>query len=282
MLGKQRAPLFIALAASITTTIEGQTRSAPQPGPTDSIIFQDGFESGDLSRWTLDPNNARYSISTDRARVKSGTRSLEALYTPTNTYGLITRRFMPGYDEVYVKFNVMFEEGFANPGMHFFVLCGNRIDNRGSCWGKARQVPNGTDYFYAGVDPEYDPQDPILYPFHFYTYDPDMTCCYGKRSFQQSPRIVLIGGQWQEVVVHIKLNTPGKRDGSQTLWIDGVKKIDMQNLRWRTTTDLRLNEIRFDNYMASGPPKTEHVWVDDVTVWRPSGVSRVLMRPGAR
>ena len=54
-------------------------------------------------------------------------------------------------------------------------------------------------------------------------------------------------------------------DGSQALWINGVKKIDVQNMRWRTTTDLRLNEIRFDDYMSQGP-KTEHLWVDDVTV----------------
>jgi hypothetical protein len=78
-----------------------------------------------------------------------------------------------------------------------------------------------------------------------------------------------VGGQWQEVVFHVKLNTPGQNNGSQTLWLNGVKKIDVQNMRWRNTYDVTLNNIRFDNYMASGPSKTEHVWVDDVMVWRP-------------
>ncbi len=77
-----------------------------------------------------------------------------------------------------------------------------------------------------------------------------------------------MGGQWQEVVFHIKLNTIGQSDGSQELWINGVKVISGQNMRWRTTTDLRLNEIIFFNYMPGGL-QTQYIWVDDVTVWRP-------------
>jgi hypothetical protein len=260
--------LPLALAALV---LRGQTPSGPRPGPRDTIIFQDGFESGDLSPWAQLPDNARYRISTEPARAHSGTHSLQALYTPTNTYGMITRWFMPGYDEVYVRFYVMFENGFQNPGMHFCVLAGNRIDDRSSASGKPGVVPNGTDFFYAGLDPEYVPGDSVLRPFHFYTYHPDMTGRYGNRFYQTSPKIPLVGGRWQEVVFHVRLNTPGKHDGSQTLWIDGVKKIDVRNMRWRTTTDLRLNQVRFDNWMSSDAPpsKTQFIWVDDVTVWRP-------------
>jgi hypothetical protein len=268
--GTELALLPLALAALV---LKGQTPSGPQPEPTDTIIFQDDFENGTLSGWAQLPDNARYTISTDPRRVHSGRHSLQALYTPANTYGMITRWFLPGYDEVYVRFHVMFEDGFQNPGMHFFVLAGNRIDDQTSAAGKPGIKPNGTDFFYAGLDPEYDPRDPILRPFHFYTYWPDMTCgtsCYGNRFYQSSPKILLIAGQWHELVFHIRLNTPGQSNGSQTLWVDGVRKIEVQNMRWRTTTDLRLNQVRFDNWMAAGTaPKTQHVWVDDVTVWRP-------------
>src|SRR5216117_2101566 len=184
------------------------------------VILQDGFESGNLSEWTQDnPGANRYSLSTDPARVKSGMYSLQALFTPTNTYRLITRWFMPGYDEVYVKFSVMFEENFDDRyGLHFLTMAGNGIDDPYSSWGKAGIRPNGTDYFYAGVDPEFINGDPALKPLHFYTYWPDMTCpplypadpCYGNPFYQTSPKIPLVGGQWQEVVFHIKLNTPGQ------------------------------------------------------------------------
>src|SRR6266704_1412944 len=260
--------------AGATTTPSSTGSGAPQPGPADPIILQDGFESGDLSQWSFqsDAGSSRYSIATDPTRVHSGTRSLQVLFTPTNAYGMITRWFMPGYDEVYVKFFVLFEEGFQNirpdgAGMHFFVLAGNNINDQYSSWGKPAIVPSGTDYFYAGLDPE-EVSLPTLQPLSYYTYWPDMSCCYGNVLFQQAPKVPLIAGQWQEVVFHVKLNTPGQSDGSQTVWLNGVKKLDMQNMRWRTTTDLRLNEIRFDNYMNAAP-QIEHVWVDDVTVWRP-------------
>src|SRR6266516_1488826 len=164
-------------ATSVASTTSGG--AGPQPGPTSTILIQDGFESGNLNSWTQDPATAgRYSLSSDAMRVHSGNYSLQALYTPTNGYGLITRWFMPGYDEVYVKFNVMFQAGFENMrsdgnGMHFFTLCGNNVNNNQSCWGQAAVVPNGTDFFYAGLDPSYVQRDPTLRPFSFYTYWPD-------------------------------------------------------------------------------------------------------------
>jgi len=258
------------VGATTTGSVTGS--GAPQPGPSDPIIFQDGFESGDLSSWTQDPSAGRYSLSTAPARVHAGTHALQALFTPTNGYGLITRWFMPGYDEVFVKFYVMFQEGFKNQrsdgaGMHFLVVCGNNINDSRSCWGKPAIVPNGADYFYAGLDPE-EVNLPTLQPLSFYTYWPGMTCCYGNVQFQPSPKVALVTGQWQEVVFHIKLNTPGQSDGLQEVWLNGVKKLSQQNMRWRTTTDLRLNEVRFDNYMPGGP-QTQYLWVDDITVWRP-------------
>src|SRR6059036_3073822 len=118
----------IARATTAPSSTSGG--SAPQPGPTDTIIFQDGFERGDLSLWTQSPANGRYSLSTVPTRVRSGTQSLQVLFTPTNAYGLITRWFMPGYDEVYVRFSVMFEENFDESfGLHFLTMAGNGIDD---------------------------------------------------------------------------------------------------------------------------------------------------------
>ena len=265
------------ITGATTTSSTSGGSGAPQPGPTDPIIFQDGFESGDLSGWTQDPSAGRYSLAADPTRVHAGRQSLQVLFTPTNGYGMITRWFMPGYDEVYVKFHVMFQEGFQNrrsdgAGMHFLTICGNISSDNQSCWGKPAIVPNGTDYFYAGLDPE-EVSLPTLQPLSFYTYWPDMSCCYGNVLLQSSSKVALVGGQWQEVVFHIKLNTPGQSDGFQEVWLNGVKKLNQQNMRWRTTTNLSLNEIRFDNYMPGGL-RTQHVWLDDVTVWRPSRSSR--------
>jgi len=244
---------------------------------TATVILQDGFENG-LSAWTQDPANGRYTVSSDPARVHSGTHSLQVLFdaTPSGAYGVISQWFMPGYDDVYVEFYVMFQEGFQNQrpdgnGMHFLTMCGDNISDRKSCWGKAGVRPNGTDYFYAGVDPE-EVGLPNLQPLSFYTYWPDMPCppvdpCYGNVSTQSSPKVPLVAGEWQQVVFHIKMNTPGQYDGSQELWINGQQKIVQQNMRWRTTTDLHVNNIRFDDYMDRAP-QVEYLWIDAVSVWR--------------
>lgn len=256
------------------------TGGPPQPPPPGSpnIIVQDGFENG-LGQWLQDtPNGPRYNSST--AAAKSGLRSLEAVYAPGLTYGWIHKPFN-GVDEIYVKFHVLFETGFKNPkGMHFLVMAGDsgNSDN-GTAFGQSGRKADGTNFFYAGLDPE-AAADPG--PFKFYTYHMDMPCppdyihgisrnCFGDDSTQTAPKIDVVPNIWQEVVFHIRMNTPGQSNGSQSVWINGEKKIDWQNMRWRSTEQLRLNRIRFDNFMSDDaqPPSAQRVWVDDVTVWRP-------------
>jgi len=252
---------------------------------TATIIFQDGFEGPDLSQWRQFPDAAdRYSLASAPSRVHSGTQSLQVLFdttSPYGGYGLITR-WLTGHDDVYFAFYVMFDSGFVNQrpdssGMHFLTICGD-VNTSEICADTAGVRPNGAYWFYAGVDPERD-SVPHLGPFQFYTYWPDMQCpfnylwplvpCYGNETTQTLPKSPLVGGTWQQVVFHIKMNTVGQYDGSQQLWINGVKEIDMQNMRWRTVSNLKTNEIRFDNYMGDHAKKREYLWIDDVTVWQP-------------
>ncbi len=266
--------------ATITAASEGKSGSAgiTVTGQTGGqvIIFEDGFESGDLSRWDeFDPT--KYSVTSDAVRVRSGSYALQAKMFPSDDWGQLDKWYMPGYDEVYVEFDVMFEEGFENlrgdnNGMHFVAQMGNRIDDRYSASGKAGIRPDGTDFFLTVLDPEYVYGDPTLLPFSFYSYFPDMQCyggpCWGNLFTQDPPKMDLDPGQWYRVVFHVKANTPGVLDGGQTLWIDGQKKIEMNNMRWRDTYDVRLNQFSVWTYMP-GAPKTQYIWIDNVKIWRP-------------
>src|SRR5205823_13820570 len=106
-------PLVLAPLTLAALVLEGRTPSAPRPGPRDRVILDDGFEIG-LSAWAQIPDSGRYTVSTDSARIHPGTHSLQALYTPTNGYGTITRWFMPVYEEALVRSYVMFEEVLQN------------------------------------------------------------------------------------------------------------------------------------------------------------------------
>jgi hypothetical protein len=115
------------------------------------------------------------------------------------------------------------------------------------------------------VDPEHPWGDDTLYPFMFYSYFPDMTCCWGNLFKQDEPKVETVAGQWHELIIHVDAGTPGAYDGSQRLWIDGELKIDVQGMRWRDTADLRLNEFAIVDYMP-GSPKTQHIWFDNILI----------------
>jgi hypothetical protein len=190
--------------------------------------------------------------------------------------GELNKWFMPGYTDVHVQFDVMFAAGFQNLrsdgyGMHFFAVLGNRTDNRWSAHGKAGIRPDGTDFFVTVLDPVQFRGDPTLRPFFFYTNYPEMTCggsCYGNGFVQAPPATELTAGQWHRIEIRVRANTPGEHDGLQELWIDGVKKIDSQGMRWRDTEEVRVNEIAVWNYMPGAQPG-QYLWIDNVVVTRP-------------
>jgi hypothetical protein len=241
---------------------------APAAAQQEGVVFADDFESGDLGLWDQ-VDTRRYSVTDDPAHVASGEFALEGAISDDPDWGEINKWFLPGLDAAYLKFDVMFEDGFANlrgdgNGMHFASVAGNRVDDRWSSHGQAGIVPDGTDFFVTTVDPNHRYGDPSLEPFTFYTYYPDMTCCYGN-VFPQGDPVDLVGGRWYEVIVFVDAGSPGRADGRQTLWIDGVERIDVAGIRWRDTDDLRINEIAFVHYMPD-PPQTQRIWVDDVSV----------------
>ena len=260
----KRLSLLLALAALGTLTASSSVAAAPNV-----VVFEDGFETGDLTLWDS-AHPTRYSVTSDPAHVKSGNYALQGTIPTDGGLGEINKWFMPGYDEIYVRFDVMFEEGFQNlrsdgNGMHFASVSGNHIDNQWSAHGKAGIVPNGYDFFTTTVDPEHPYGDDTLYPFMFYTYYPDMTCCYGNLFKQSEPKVETVPGQWHELIIHVDAGTPGEHDGRQRLWIDGQLQIDVSGIRWRETADLRLNEFHIVNYMP-GSPQTQRIWFDNVYI----------------
>jgi hypothetical protein len=235
-------------------------------------IFCDDFESGTLSLWQdgVDPN--RHTITATAANVYSGSRALQILYPQGGNGGWLTRWFMPGYDRVFMRVYVKWERGWmsaTNGGDKSIGLYGNRVDNQWSGFGKAGIKPSGTDFFVGMLVSNNWYSSPDPGELIMYSYFPDMAQApdgmYWGNNFRQSdPKVVTVPDQWWCLEYELKANTPGLHDGYQRMWINDVLKGETLNMRWRDTTDVRINAAQITG--SGGGPVTEHKWYDNVVV----------------
>jgi hypothetical protein len=74
-------------------------------------------------------------------------------------------------------------------------------------------------------------------------------------------------GWWVCVEARAKLNTPGKSDGLNQLWIDGRLEAERQNLSWRGNYDEHgINAVFLEAYWNEGSPVDQARWIDNFVV----------------
>ncbi|MCW8130886.1 MAG: hypothetical protein KIS92_11085 [Planctomycetota bacterium] len=74
-------------------------------------------------------------------------------------------------------------------------------------------------------------------------------------------------GRWVCVEAHVKLNTPGQKDGVMELWIDGLLQCNRTGLDWRGAyTDKGINAVFLEAYWNKGSPAEQSRWFDDFVV----------------
>ena len=80
-------------------------------------------------------------------------------------------------------------------------------------------------------------------------------------------------GWWVCVEARAKLNTPGKKDGENQLWIDGRLECERHNLDWRGSYDkFGINAVFLEAYWNEGAPVEESRWYDNFVIsTRPIG-----------
>lgn len=74
-------------------------------------------------------------------------------------------------------------------------------------------------------------------------------------------------GYWVLVESRAKLNTPGKKDGLNQLWIDGRLECERRNLDFRGTyTKHGINAVFLEAYWNDGSPVTQSRWFDHFVI----------------
>ena len=221
------------------------------------------------------------TIETKKTNVFSGDQSLEIALPKIKKpeYNAITKYIAP-QDVIFVRFYTKMENGFSfatGNAAHNGVDISGGYDNPGG-------VPNGTDFFYVGLEnTEYRGEAQPGYT-HAYVYHMNQRSGWGDHwypdglvipgetpndfgaDFVPRPLHLPETNEWYSVELMVQLNTPGDRDGRIAAWINGELIADWGNVKFRDTADLKIDRIQLNLGASSNSDNTNLQWFDNLVV----------------
>ncbi|MEB4592066.1 hypothetical protein VSS37_13820 [Candidatus Thiothrix sp. Deng01] len=102
-----------------------------------------------------------------------------------------------------------------------------------------------------------------------YVYHMDQPGNYGDFFAWDAPPLAT--GQWHQVKTFVRLNTPGKRDGIITTWLDGKEVLHKDGLRFRLGNGLKIERFLFSVFFGGegpewAPERDMLLYLDDFTL----------------
>jgi len=249
-----------------------------------AVIFADNFES-----WTEDgtqPPPGAWSVrknTVSRTRVVPGKVAPAGLAGPgagvleiacwteaagsqvggvsrkLGNYNHASEGLGDGYDEIYLRYYLKFDENYRAVQNHGANLGGRDLTRPDAAWvGMAaiRDV-SSRGYFYSGVQP-YGKTGSRQLEMGFYSYHLDKKGPWGE-NYPVQRSLPITVGDWHCIERHMKLNsvdaTAGEAnpDGVEELWIDGERTICREGVRFRRVPHLRITFFSLETYYHGLP-----------------------------
>ena len=66
--------------------------------------------------------------------------------------------------------------------------------------------------------------------------------------------------EWQTITQRIRLNSPGKRDGIYSVWLDGKQVTHRQDMEWRHGDKGQIDSFYFSTYYGGNTPDWAPRW----------------------
>jgi len=84
--------------------------------------------------------------------------------------------------------------------------------------------------------------------------------------------VIMAKGVKHDVMFHVKMNTPGRKDGIHRVWYDGALVLSLENLEFRKELNLRLNTVGVEalhggNDKSYATEKDNTIDIGDCGVW---------------
>lgn len=258
------------------------------------VVFADDFEGytkgADLNgRWDAVYQNQYVDITTDAANVYAGKKALQfTLPQQDAELSDATDKVLKNeLDVLYLRYYSKFEPPYDVVGSshngssisaHYFVN-GNATPG----------VPaDGTNKFLVNLeDWRGEAATPSPGPLNVYVYHPEQRSQYGDHffptgevlpysatafdfgpTFVKRPDVTPELGRWYCYEYMVQANTPGKRDGRITVWLDDALTADFPNLRFRDVAELKIDRFGLSFHIGSNPNGQSKKWYDNVVAAR--------------
>jgi hypothetical protein len=264
---------------SLLVCVCASPASAAEQACATAIFCEDAETLTLPGRW-IDGAQPTITVTANTAQVFSGSKAIQAnlpgadggwlgtFFTPT---GNAAPSGTPGYDHIYARMYAKLSANWVCVGPScgkFMVFYGAQSGISGpynpySGNGKAGVIPNGSDYYYAGVAmvaPSV-PREIALY--EYYPEQLDHSGFSGD-AIVGSPTVQIPVDRWTCIEQELLANTPGQHDGLQRVWVNDTLVVQHAGMRWRDT--LNLQTLQFQLSFSLTPPQTQQYWVDNVVV----------------
>ena len=245
----------------------------------ENVIFFDDFESwGNNTEppqktWQVKkPDGGRTSIVLNNGNTlwegkyvvelacwKDSGGQVAGIYYKLGNYDHPNEGLGDGYEEIFIRYYIKFDTNYRIVKNHGVNIGGRDVNNINAAWvGMAGIKDISTSgYFFSGLEPAGLYGDQSI-EFDLYSYHLDRRGGWGEHIRQQ--RSLSIGvGKWHCIERHMKLNTidheknKANYDGIEEVWIDGQLVMQITNIRYRTTPNLRITFFSLETYYHSLP-----------------------------
>ena len=235
-------------------------------------LFQDGFESGNLSKWDFEHCCGDVTINTNPKFVHSGKYSLRLRYYACSTEGCGTKENQSINRYVQANYFSTYSAEFPNGVEHFIV----------SGW-----------LYIPSVNLKGDPVNPDHKRKLIYLKGPNNEWRIGVNNYQMRLEVALRPpkdddvyqagdyksfwppfnykfDRWHHIKLEVSLNTPGSRDGFVTVWIDDGVVFNKQKANLRGLRTEGIHTISIGNQASRRdqgwvPIDEERYW-DDIAI----------------
>lgn len=224
------------------------------------VIFADDFESGNLGEgWdeTGNKNGQVLQFAAPEAGAGLGKRCVRVeAHLGKDTGGGLTKWFEPA-DTVFIRFYTRFDPG-CDYMHHFVTLRANRSlrgSDKWSGFGGAGLKPEGSDRFSTAIEPwgnwgRWTPPGRWNFYSYWHEMEPSKDGKFWGNSFGVPAAPLIPRDRWICVEFMLKHNTPGRPDGEQAFWIDGVLQGHWRGINWRKTEPLKANALTLESYVT--------------------------------